>query len=191
MPVLGAQDTSCILPGQYVAELTEGLDIDAISPEPQRFPGLGQGTADPAIAGEVWLTGGPIDEVHDSTVILDVAGTAQKDGAIFPFDGTITISENRLLSATDPATPGANPICKQRIVSPISINITPQNQGHLLLRVDPSVWFAQVDFSKMEKVSDSPALYRFRDDLDGAPNLALYRGLRSIQDAYHFEWLSQ
>jgi predicted small secreted protein len=44
LPVSGAQNTSCILPGTYVAQVTTGLDVDLLSPAPQRFPSLGHGT---------------------------------------------------------------------------------------------------------------------------------------------------
>jgi hypothetical protein len=37
-PVSGAQVTACVLPGAYVAEITSGLDVDLLSPAPQRFP---------------------------------------------------------------------------------------------------------------------------------------------------------
>src|SRR3954463_15637776 len=52
-PVSGAQATSCILPGIYVAEVTQGVDVDALSPAPQAFPGEGEAIGDHAVAGEV------------------------------------------------------------------------------------------------------------------------------------------
>src|SRR5579859_3049450 len=33
-PISGAQDTNCILPGTYVAEVTAGMDVDLLDPSP-------------------------------------------------------------------------------------------------------------------------------------------------------------
>jgi hypothetical protein len=189
-PVSGAQETSCILPGIYVAEVTEGLDVDALSPDPQPFPRQGEGTADRAIVGEVWLTSGDVNASEDTTVMLDVAGTAEKGGASYPFQGVITIGKNREIPASDPALPGQNPICKERIVSPIDLDITPRDGGSLRLRVDPRAFFANVDFSKLERVSEDPLLYAFGDASEDQPSLNLYQGLRAREGAYRFSWES-
>ena len=74
LPVSGAQATSCVLPGIYVAQLTRGLTVDTLSPELQPFPEPGEALSERALAGEVWLTGGDVNAPDDSTVILDVAG---------------------------------------------------------------------------------------------------------------------
>ena len=189
-PVSGAQETSCILPGIYVAEVTQGLDVDALSPDPQPFPAKGEGTADRAIVGEVWLTSGDVNVTDDTTVMLDVAGTAEKGGVSYPFQGIVTIGTNREIPATDPALPGQNPICKERIVSPIDLDITPRDGGSLRLRVDPRAFFANVDFAKLERVSDEPLVYAFGDASEDQPSLNLYEGLRAREGAYRFTWES-
>src|SRR5207237_6508408 len=51
-PVSGAQETNCVLPGTYVAEVTSGMDVDLLSASPQIFPVLGDGTTLPASVGE-------------------------------------------------------------------------------------------------------------------------------------------
>lgn len=178
-PVSGAQATSCILPGIYVAEVTRGLEVDALSPDPQPFPARGEATADHAIVGEVWLGGGDVNAIDDPTVVLDVAGTAERDGASYPFTGALTIGRNRAIPPVDPAQPGANPICKQRIVSPIPVDITPRAGEHLLVRVDPRGIFTTLDFSTLKQTSDNPPLYELDDQAD-----ELYRGLRSTQGTY-------
>src|SRR5215472_4753215 len=91
VPVSGSQGTNCILPGLYVAEVTSGRDVDLLSPEPQPFPVLGHGTTLPALAGQVWLTGGDVNQVEDSTPILQIAGTADEAGQVVSFMGTVTI----------------------------------------------------------------------------------------------------
>ena len=186
MPVSGAGDTNCILPGTYTAEVLgtasdggkNGLDVDLLSSAPQAFPSLGHGTTTPSLAAQVWLTGGDVNAVTDATKILVVAGTATDDGAAaYPFEGTITISNNRVPANV---TTGANPPCKQRIVSPIPTTTSIQASGGLLLRIDAKAFFANVDFSQLAKVSST---YVFSDDPSSPtytqPSINLWTNLRS------------
>jgi hypothetical protein len=188
VPSSGAQATACILPGIYVGQVLGSLDVDALSPSPQPFPVDGEANAIQARAGELWLTGGDVNTIDDSTPILNAAGTADKGGISYPFEANITIGRNRLILSSDPAFPSLNPICKQRIVSPIPINLTPQSNGELRIRVDPRVWFGAVDFSTLQRVSDSPLLYRFADSAQTSADITLYNGLRSTLGAYQFTW---
>lgn len=187
--ISGAQATGCILPGIYVAQVTEGIDVDVLSPTPQPFPVKGDATADRAIVGEVWLTHGDVDEPEDSGVILDVAGTAEKNGEVFPFEGALTIGKNRLPPIADPALPSAHPICKERIVSPIDIDLTPRSGGSLLLRIDPRGWFTNVDFAQLVE-PDAPSLpYVFADETEPGPSASLYHGIQARTGVYHFSWV--
>src|SRR5262249_15539754 len=121
LPVSGAQATSCVLPGIYVAEVARGIEtdgvnihgltVDTLSPDPQPFPGKGEAIQDRGIVGEVWLTGDDVSASDDPTVILDIAGTAEKGGAVYPFEGAVTIGKNRAVPVNDPAQPGAHPMC--------------------------------------------------------------------------------
>lgn len=190
-PTSGAQATECILPGIYVAEVTAGKDFNVLSPDPQPFPVKGEGTQDPAIVGEVWLTHDNIDvnAVDDPAPVVTVEGTASKDGASFPFQGTITIGANRAVPVADPSLPSAHPICKQRIVSPVAVNITPKNGGSLLVRVDPAGWFTNVDFAQLTtKSAGAPPVYQFDDGPLNQPDKALYDGLHAVSGAYVFSW---
>ncbi len=190
VPTSGAQATSCTLPGIYVAEVLDGLDVDVLDPTPQAFPVNGDGTADHASAGEVWLTGGDVTADDDATVILDLAGTASKGGATFPFEGKITIGKNRAVAPADPSQPGSNPMCKQRIVTPIPIDVVPKSGGELRLEIDPRAWFDNVDFARLDKASDTPLLYRFNDAAIEQPDTNLFRALRSASaETYRFRWL--
>jgi hypothetical protein len=201
-PVSGAQATNCILPGKYVAEVTDGLDVNTLSPVPQPFPVKGEGTADHAIVGEVWLTHGHINDLADlaesvdaattanPAMILDVEGTAEKQGEVFPFKGTLTIGENRLPPIADPSLPSAHPICKERIVSPIDVDITPKNGGSLLLRIDPRRFFDNVDFAKLVPASGTPPPYEFADQTEPGPNASLYHGIQArTAGVYQFSWI--
>jgi hypothetical protein len=190
VPVSGGQERSCFLPGVYVAEVLTGVDVDVLSATPQRFPSLGNGTEDHAVTGEVWLTGGRVDALEDRTVIADVAGTAVRGPEALRFEGTITIGSNRAVRSTDPARPGANPLCAERIVTPIPASITPRESGSLLLRVDPRRWFANVELGELEPVSAGSDLRFFADAPNvNQPSTNLYSGLRSASGVYTFEWI--
>jgi hypothetical protein len=188
VPASGSQGTACVLPGIYVAEVLGSLDVNALLATPQPFAVTGDANAVRAQVAEIWLSGGDVNTIDDSTVILDTAGTADKGGIQYPFQAALTIGRNRYIASTDPAFPSANPICKQRIVSPIPVDLTPQDGGTLLIRIDPSAWFRTVDFSKVPKVSDSPLLYRFSDSAAGEAEVSLYNGLRSRLGVYQFIW---
>lgn len=106
------------------------------------------------------------------------------------FEGTITIGKNRVAGQTDPARPGANPLCAERIVTPIPVaTITPTDGGSLVVRVDPRAWFANVELADLEPVSSGTDLRRFPDESINQPATNLYRGLRASSGAYRFEWI--
>jgi len=187
VPLSGAQAQSCILPGIFSAQVTSPLDLDALSPAPQPFLPGGEGTADQSLTGQVWLFGTDIDATSDSTVLVNVAGTAVKTGVSYPFTGQLTVSSNREPAQTNPAFPGAFPLCKQRIVTPIPVDITAAQGGTLLLRVDPRTWFANIDFAQLPLAGDptNPALRQFADSSQAQPDL-----FSSVQgtNAYVFTW---
>lgn len=182
-----AAGTTCTLTGIYVAEVPGGADVDLLSAEPAPFSVDGRATSDLAQTGEVWLTGGDVNEPGDSTVILDVAGTATRAGESYPFEAALTIGQNRLVTPTNPALPGAKPICKERVVTPIAVDIAPRDGGSLVLTVDPAGFFGNVDFSALEMGDDGT--YRFRDDSGDQASSALYNGLHANAGVYSFEWV--
>lgn len=188
VPTSVASDTSCFLPGIYVAEVTEGLDVDALDGALQPFPVRGFGTTDRAHTAELWLTGGPIDAEDDATIIAAVTGVAVRGAESFPFEGEITIGENRRLEPPDAGQPGARPICKQRVVTPISVEIAPTEGGRLVVRVDPAGWFSNVEFDRLEQETTAPPLYRIRDDALDQPSDNFYRGIRANAGVYAIEW---
>jgi hypothetical protein len=192
IPVSGAQATSCILPGTYVAEVTQGLDVDLLSSERQLFPVHGEGFATRSRVGEVWLTHGDVDEVTSTLPVFSAEGTAERGGEVFPFVASISIGANRAVPSSDPARPGANPICKERIVSPIPAELVPASSGTLVLRVDPRILFQAIDFAALTKVEGDPPLFRFEDAPNGPPSIRLYQTLRSARsDLYQFEWAKE
>ena len=182
VPLSGAASTPCISPGIYVAEAFGPVAVDLLSPKPVSFPAQGEGTQTAAKTAEVWLTGGDVNADSDPTVILEVAGTAQQSGQTYPFTAAVTIGANRKPNVTSPAFPGANPICHQRIVTPILVSMTPTEGGTLTLRIDPRPMFNAVDFSTL---SGPP--YQIPDDPSGAGG-QLFRGLLSSSGVYAFSW---
>ncbi|MEW5740999.1 MAG: hypothetical protein AB1938_18910, partial [Myxococcota bacterium] len=178
----------CIQPGVYSGEVRAAVRVDALSATPVPFPIAGNGTDAQTLSAELWLTGGDVEAEVDKTVVLDVAGTATRGAESYPFEGAFTISQNRVTPPRNPALPGSNPLCQQRIVAPIPFEAQLAEGGTLTVLVDARAWFASVDFSTLTKVSDSPLLYRFTDDSSSSAQAdkALYNGLRAAVGPYRF-----
>lgn len=187
--VSGAQATGCYLTGTYLAQETSGLDVDLLSPDLQPFSAKAHGiTSPPALIGQVWLTGGDINTVSSNIAILVIDGSATRAGMTFPFSGTITIGGNHQNSSGGLA--GGDPICKERIVTPIPARLTIQSTGGLLVRIDPRSFFTNVDFSQLPEDAGSGA-YLFGDD-PSAPGYVpggadLYYNFRTTAN-YTFSW---
>ena len=182
-------EQACIQEGIYSGEVRGGVVVNGLSDEAQPFPVKGNGTDALTRAAELWLTGGDILATDDKTVILDVAGTATRGADSFPFDARFTIGSNRQVPPRNSALPGSNPLCRQRIVSPVPFEATLHEGSAVTLIIDPRQWFAAVDFSGLQKVSDTPLLYRFTDSQDSSaqPDKALFNALRSAQGPYRLE----
>ncbi|MFT3837926.1 MAG: hypothetical protein QM723_13125 [Myxococcaceae bacterium] len=183
VPTSGAAAQSCLSQGLYVGQVFGPLDVDLLSGEAQPFPDEGEGTTMEARTAEVWLTGGDINANDDPTPILQLEGEARLDGGTLPFNATVTIGSNRLPPVSDPALPSANPICRQRIVSPLLVELTLEADGLLTLQLDPRRLFDAVDFSSF---APDAGTYVFPDDASGS-GAALFRGLRSSA-VYSFDW---
>lgn len=184
VPSSGGPEEPCILPGIYVGQAFAGLDLDLLSPDLIPFSMPGEGTANPAVVAEVWLTGGDINAASDPTPILQTAGTASKNGQQWPFTATITIGSNHAIPATNPAMPGANPICRQRIVSPIRVDFALADGGTLDLRIDPRGMFNGVDFASL---APSTGTYVIPDEPSGVGG-QLYKGLVASSGVYQFSF---
>lgn len=183
VPISGSQETNCILPGIYTAEQLAPLDVDVLSPAPQPFPAGATGTDDLARTAEIWLTGGDVNADTDATVVARIAGTASKGATIRPFSAEITISStNRGIPAPSPALPSQHPICKQRIVSPIPIELRPSAGGTLAITIDASGWFANVDFDQL------PADGVFPDDNSIPPSQNLFTAVRAAAATFQLSF---
>lgn len=198
-PVSGAQATSCNLPGNYVAQVTQGRDVDLLSPAAQRFPVLGRGLTLEALAGQVWLTGGDVNQVSDPpkpTVILELSGSARLGDEVRPFDAQLTIAGNRLAAGSGTGAAGSALICKERIVSPIPTSVQVKNDGGALwLRIDPRRLFTNVDFGALsandgDTESSGAVRFSFKDDSSDQPSANLYQNLKQSGALYTFSWVT-
>ena len=188
-PVSGGQAIGCYLTGTYLAQETSVLDVDLLSPTAQRFPSPAHGiTEPPALVGQVWLTHGDINTVPDRMPILTIAGTAAQNGQSVSFSGSISIGPNRQTAGG--AVAGGDPICKERIVTPIRAALSIERTGGLLVTVDPCRLFTNVDFSLLP-AGTSPGTFEFSDDPTSAdytqPSKNLYANLRNT-GPYTFSW---
>jgi hypothetical protein len=158
----GSQNTSCIEPGIYAAQVPGGVQVDLLDPTPQEFSVFGNGTADLGQIGEIWLTGGTptspdINAEMDPTPILSLAGIASSATKAYSFQATVTVSTNRTLPVNDQALPGLNPICKERILQFSPIHVQLFQGGAMYVRADPRGWFNEVDFSLPTCGIDGPS----------------------------------
>jgi len=121
--------------------------------------------------------------------VLRVVGTAERAGQTYPFEGALTIGENRAIEPANPALPGQHPICKQRIVSPIPLELKPTSGAALVVRIDPRPMFANVDFKTLSQSGDR---YVFADEpgVDQASD-NLYAGMRRSTGVYTFSLESE
>ena len=183
-PLSGAQAQACVMQGIYDAEMTDGADIDALSPTPQWR--TARATSGQAVTAEVWLNGGDVNALDDPTVVVDLAGTASQEGQAYPFVAQIHIGKNRLVPPSDPAQPGMNPPCKLRIVSPIAVDFNLAAGGKLLVRVDPRKWLRNIDFHQLPPPQGSSELYRIADDDNTTAGIHLFNDVRAREGVWTF-----
>jgi hypothetical protein len=133
---------TCIIPDVFAAQVPGPVTVDLLSDKPQEFSVYGQGTLDTGASWQIWLTDGNVNEANRSHIV-DLQGTATRvsDGMAFPFAAIVTINDNRLVTVVDPAQPGANPICKKRIIAIGGIDTRFFDGGTLTVTVDPRQWF--------------------------------------------------
>ncbi len=165
---------ACINSGLYSDQVPGAIDVDLLSSTPQGFSLPGNGTADPSQSFTLWLTDGgkttpaslgqQSDTInsanYDPIVLLQAVVTDQSTGVEFAFSSIVTInSANRGTTPTDPAYPGENPICLQRIVSVPLNNLTVYPGNSLLLTIDPRTWFGStINFADFPPITSTDCL---------------------------------
>jgi hypothetical protein len=194
----GAQPLACVQPGTYVAQVTTGLKVNLLSAKPQYFPVRGAGTTLPVRAGEVWLMGPglqgqDINTTTDNTPILVLKGTASKpakgteSAQVIPFAGQLYISQNLGNCTSACCGPVGSTLCQKRIVSNIPSDLSPDQHGDLLLRIDPKRLFTNIDFATLQKFT---AGYGFDSNNPSGTqaDCNIFENLLST-GPYHFEWV--
>jgi hypothetical protein len=188
VPTAGSAEGTCTLPGTYVGEVRDGRDVDMLDPTPQAFPAQGDGSTIPAAVGQVWLSGPDVNSMSSQADALDIEGTvARLDGTSFPFFGAISIDTSSFPPPQSAALPGTSPICEQRIVREILVDITLSQGGTLILHLDPKALFSNVDFSGVKPSGDPPS-YQFSMPPMDQPSRNLLNNLQASGSVYRFEW---
>lgn len=150
----------CIAPDVYAAQVPGPVEVDLLSDQPQEFSVYGQGTADTGLSWQMWLTDGDVNESNRAHVV-DLQGTATRvsDGTTIPFAAIVTINDNRIVTTVNPADPGANPICKERILLVGGLDETFFEGGTLTVTIDPRPWFQLgFDFASLPAVDSDSCL---------------------------------
>lgn len=191
MTASGAREEPCVAPGITTGEVRGSLEVDALDPTPQSFPVEGVGSDLETRSASLWLTAGDVNADDEKTVILRAAGTATRAGESFPFTAALHIGANRQVAPNNAALPSSNPICEQRIVTPIAFATQLREGGVVRLTVDPRAFFTSVNFATLEALPTTPPTYRFRDGAADAEqaDVSLFNGLRAAAGPYQLELL--
>jgi hypothetical protein len=98
-------------------------------------------------------------------VTLTGSATSLSDPTkVYSFGAIVTINPGesgpgaRGVPVSDPALPGASPICKERILQLGGLNLKFSQGGTLLVSIDPTGWFSAtsgIDFSNLQPILDS------------------------------------
>jgi hypothetical protein len=181
--------------GAYGTTLQSGVSVDVLSPDPQPFNSQGSGIdvpGEPAQSAQVWLSSGAVAMAiyaDDPANLVQVAGTAEKDGQSYLFGGTVTInSSNRGMSGTS-AEPGVDPLCLQRIAAPVCLSapLTPVN-GTLQVTVDPRPWFNNIDFSQLAATAGATPPYQIPDTNSDPNGKNFLQGIEASSGVYAFSF---
>jgi hypothetical protein len=169
----GSANTSCFENGTYAGQVPGAvgsglspLGLNVLCPDLTAFSVHGNGSADLAGVGQVWLTGGlhtcfataggtscpaagpDINALVDPTPIVQLQGVATNGTVSYRFQATVTIQQANRGLTTMPGLPGDNPICSQRIVTVTPIAVQLYQGGAFYLTVDPRGWLSNVDFTQ-------------------------------------------
>jgi len=151
---------ACIDNGLYSDQVPGAIDVDLLSTTPQKWTLPGNGTADLSESVSIWLTDGAKALPATMGAPTDTINSTNYDSTVLPFSAFVTINPlNRGTTPTDPAYPGENPICLQRVISVPLNGLTIHPGDSLLLTIDPRAWFGTtIDFSQLAPVTSIDCL---------------------------------
>ena len=186
--VSGAQETGCILPGTYVAQVTTGRDVDLLSPEPQPFPAPGEGDDAPGPRRSSLAHRGAHRSRRRSHADSPRRGGRRggRRGAPVLGHGDHRIQPRR--DGRRAVQAGASLICNSGSCLPSVRRSRSTRAGALLLRVDPRLLFTNVDFGGAASGRGRLRVLR-RQNAQDQPSRNFYLNLRAAGGAYSFEWL--
>jgi hypothetical protein len=119
---------------QVVVDLVAGSDVSI---------GTGDGTAGQSLSAELWLeppSGTAAGTLSDT---FEFAGSAEKDGVVVPFAGSLTIDD----SVVDPDNGQTAALVRRIRGIPVGGDLT--QGGTLRLTADATKWLAGADFSDL------------------------------------------
>jgi hypothetical protein len=145
----------------FAAQVPGGVQVNLLSTEPQEFFVYGSGSADVALSWDLWLTSGDIDQTNalPTATVTGTATLSSDPTKVYSFGAIVGINPGetgpgaRGVPASDPALPGAYPICKERILQLGGLDLAFYQGGTLYVTVDPRGWFQAtggIDFANLE-----------------------------------------
>ncbi len=179
-PQTSFDSTECNVSDTFAAQVPGGVQVNLLSTTPQEFSVYGSGSADTALSWDLWFANGDINQANTlpTATLTGYATNLSDPKQVISFGAIVNINPGesgagaRGMPASNPALPGAYPICKQRIVQIVGIDLqfgqTNSNvNGALLVTVDPRAWFlaaGQIDFSQLSAYNDPDACQLGTDD---------------------------
>ncbi len=169
-----------------IIQATEQTIIDALDPTPQDVAGGANGETGSAVSVEIGLlppdssnqVARPDDAETIGGGIAFISGTATSGAMTVPFQGQIVIDQS-LVTATEPLAD------LQRVRGAsvdLAFTAAPQQ---LELRVDPTHWFDQSDFSQL--ASGAPPIGGYTWTVDTTFAAQLLEGVKGETGVYLFD----
>jgi hypothetical protein len=166
--------------GRIAGQVTEQVEVDALSPTPVVMPRGGDGVDLPVRSAEVWLFN------RDGAMrgaAIRVAGVAERtvDGRALrvPFRGALVADAS--------ITNAQTPLDLARRVRGIPVDLTLAEGGVLTVRVDPRQWFTGADFSELLEAAGADDEERVFSPMDNVGR-AFLNAARSSRGVYTFEF---
>ena len=162
--------------GRAVAETLRVGTIDGLDPQRQQVRAMGLGDDETILSAEIVLveadTGPIADAAGAGVAIARVAGRATRGAQVIDFDGLLEVPLSGASTQYDWYQ-------SHRLTQIPVDHVAISGQGTLVIRVDPTYWLDDVDFTAL-----APAPNSFGDAVD---RRRLLGGVRRA-DAFSFEW---
>jgi len=166
--------------GRIVAQVTEQVEVDVLSPVPVAMGRGGDGVDLPVRSAEVWLYN---REGALRGAAIRVAGVAER----MTQDGPERVPFRGALVADASITTPQVPLDVARRVRGIPVDFTLTEGGTLTARVDPRRWFTGADFSELLLRADEEAGERVFTPADNVGR-AFLNAARASRGVFSFEF---